>query len=218
MAIVELIHPQSARKDIPVWSEFRMQPKEGPYEEDLPTELFIQQLRRVRSTSPNRLAFIVGAMNNLMDSQTGRMTKEAIALVKTTDRAATSCGYSCFHCFGLQDFGRYRVTSQQATLMDRLLVKRSNLFISLDTTPDSSNAPIETLYRLRLGGSVIALFKEDNPRPEYREWLSEQVQSGSHTNPLAVFLTYQDLDDLRQELTKIADYKYILSNPYGKAV
>lgn len=211
MAIVEFIYPKSPGSDIVSGTDFRMEVKEGPYEEDLPVELFHKRLIDIRSTLPGRTASLVGAMNALMNNQTHRMREEAKELVLTVDEALTSCGYRSFHCFGLQGFGRYRVTNQQATIVDGMLAQRSDLYIALDTTPDSPNAKAEILYRLKLRRSVVALFNKDNPRPEYRKWLAEQVESGPDTNPSAIFLTYKGLYDLGQGIRKIADFRYFLS-------
>lgn len=211
MAIVEFIYPKSVGSDIVSGIDFRMEVKDGPYEMYLPDKLFEQQMIDICSTPPVIMVSVVGAMNAQMNEQTRRMNRDAIKLVQTVDEAFTNCGYRCFHCFGFQEFGKYKVTSEQATIRDGILVQRSNLFVVLDTTPDSSNAPIEALYRLRLGRSIIALFSEDNPRPEYKRWLTDQVELGSSTNPLAVFLTYRSLHDLGQGLREIADFKASLA-------
>ncbi|MBI2039495.1 hypothetical protein HYT18_00285 [Candidatus Microgenomates bacterium] len=208
MAKIELVYPQSPTTKLETPINFQMDVKDGPYEEDLPDDRFRQQLREIRTTPPNKTAFLVGAMNKYMDSQTRRMVKEARELIETVDRALVDYNYRCFHCFGLQDYGKYRVTSSQATLRDGILVRRSNIFIALDTAPESSNAQTEILYRLDQGGSLIALFREDNLRPEYRGWLEEQVASRLSTNPSAVILTYRNLDDLKEEICKIADLRY----------
>ncbi len=196
VATIELIHPKSGDKIISPWSGFCMVVKEGLYEEDLTDEQFQEQLSSIISTPPRLTVFSAGAMNSLMDVQTRRMKKEAIDVIQTVDRTCAGCGYCSFHCFGFQDFGRYRVTSQQATLRDRILVQRSEIFIALDSTPDSSNAPVEVKYRLWLGKSVIALFRRDQPRLDYREWLTSQIEEKPATNPPSVFLTYDCLSDL----------------------
>lgn len=203
MARVELVYPQSPILDQPPMVGFKMTVKEGPYEEDLSDRKFQGQLRCISLINPGLIVFSAGAMNALMDPQTRRMKKEAVAVIKTVDKVCEGLGLISLHCFRFQDFGRLRVTSRQATLRDGILVERCREFIALDSTPDSSNAPIEVQMRLSLGRGVIALFRNDNPRPEYREWFIEQVRSRPFTNPLSMTITYDDLTDLHQGLGQI---------------
>lgn len=203
MAKVELVYPQSAsiKEEPPI--RFEMTVKEGPYEKDLSDEQFQGQLRGICSLPVEETVFVVGAMNSQMDLTTGRMMDESRKLVETIDSVCEYCMLYSLHCFGLQEFGKYRVTSAQATLRDGILVQRSSRFIALETTPESNNAPIEVRYRLGLGRSVIALFNEANPRPEYREWFIEQVRSRPHTDPKSYMLTYNGLSDLARALPQL---------------
>lgn len=203
MATVELLYPQSPILDQPPMVDFQMTVKEGPYEEDLSDREFQAQLRCITSINPELIVFSAGAMNALMDPQTRRMKKEAVAVIKTVDKVCEELALVSFHCFGFQDFGRLRVTSYQASLRDEILVQRCRKFIALDSAPESSNAPIEIRKRLSLGESVIALFRKDNPRLEYREWFIEQVESRPNTDPLSLILIYDDLVDLAGGLSPL---------------
>lgn len=203
MGKIELVYPQSPILDQPPMEDFQMIVKEGPYEEDLTDRDFHQQLRCITATLPEEIVFSAGAMNALMNPETRRMKKEAIDVIQTIDRVCADLGLRSFHCFGFQEFGRKRVTSKQATLRDKILVQRCSKFIALDSTPDSSNAPIEVRKRLSLGQSVIALFRSDNPRTEYREWFIEQVKGRPYTDPLSIIFTYDNLVDLAQGLSPI---------------
>lgn len=203
MATVELVYPQSPEISIPSPDNFRMNVKEGPYEVDLTDREFQEQLLCITQTRPQEIIFSVGAMNSLMDPMTRRMKEEAINVIRTVDEVCETLGYRSFHCFGLQEFGRKRITSDQATLRDGILVQRCEKFIALDTTPDSSNAPIELQKRLSLGRPVVALFRQDNPRPKYREWFLEQVKARPYTDPLSVMVIYDGLPDLSCGLKEV---------------
>lgn len=198
MAAVELIYPRSSVKRTQ-FKRFRMKVKDGPGEYMTEKE-HQDELRYLISLPSREFVFYVGAMHSRMILETGQMIKEDIQLIQSLDDFFKQLGYHPSHCFGRQDFGRQRVTSDQATRVDALSTQKSSIFVALPTLECSENAKKEVRYRLWLEKPVIALTYE---HVNYRDWFIPLVESYPSSKRPSVLITGNNMQDLIGGLTPL---------------
>lgn len=201
MATVEFIYPKCSEKVIP-FKGFWMNVKDGPGEYMSEKE-HQDELRYLISIPGKEFVFYVGAMHDRISLETGQMIREDIELIQSLDGFFKYLGYNPNHCFGRQDFGRKRVTSEQATRIDALSTQRSSIFIALPTTPISGNAREEVGYRLWLERPVIGLTFSGMEGQNYRNWFIPLVESSRNDVQPSVLITGINRDDLIEGLGRV---------------
>ncbi|TSC86620.1 MAG: hypothetical protein G01um10147_832 [Microgenomates group bacterium Gr01-1014_7] len=99
-------------------------------------------------------------------------------------------------------YGTVGITSEQATVLDKLALDTSHFLTVLPDASNSNGTWKEIIYGTQKGTELVCLFKENNPEMEFRERIiGAAVVRGAKSE--ITFVTFKTQSDLIPQLEEV---------------
>lgn len=157
---------------------------------------------RLLTKPPCKRTFLIGSFSSRIDPETGIILPEDKGFIETIHNWYAQNNVECVSSFQREQYGTFGITNTDATALDKLAISMSHV---LTVLPGSSMSPgtwEEIRYGGSLGRSLLFLFRGKNNEKEFQQEIRHIIANLS-THPLIMFLYFNDLPDLEQQLAEV---------------
>ena len=164
----------------------------------------------LETRSSNPRSFIVGAMTKRLDPGLRRLPDVYANLIESIHKTLEMVGVETYSCFRRERFGTIGITSEHATILDRLALDTSHFLTMLPGASDSGGTWKEIVHATKAGTHIVGLFNEQEPELEFRDRIMEAAAVHGARSSL-VFVTFGSHDELVSGLTQVATTPRIIA-------
>lgn len=169
------------------------------------TEEQFQADRRLLETPTNgRLrTFVIGAFTALFDPSIGCLPPDYEKLIRSIHGFYEETRLvEPYSCFVRERFGRIGITSDHATVLDRLALDTSDFLTLLPGASHSPGTWKEIKHASTRGTRIVGLFKEDQPDLHFQAAIMREAANGGANSPLT-FITFNSPNHLFEQLHEV---------------
>ena len=167
------------------------------------TEEFEAHRTRLDTPPTYLRTFIIGTMTALLDPSLKRLPDKYIDLIETIHEFYEGRDIDSYSCFRRERYGAIGITSEYATVLDRLALDTCHF---LTVLPGASNSPgtwKEIAYATKRGIDLVGLFRENDPEMEFRQRIMEATAVHGGKSHLT-WITFMGESDLIPQLEVVS--------------
>ena len=140
-------------------------------------------------------SFVIGAFKAFFDQKLKQLPEEYKALIEAVHQALNDLEIDTYSCFQREKYGKRRMRSRHATILDGLALRQSDFLTMLPGASVSRGTWKEITYATQNGTDLICLFREANPELEFRQRIMESavVHGGGSMLTFITFGNYEEI-------------------------
>lgn len=165
----------------------------------LTQEEFQSQLEWLKTPPVAPRTFVIGAFTALFDPGLRRLPDWYKVFVESFHLFYEGVGFESYSCFRREHYGLKGITSEQATVLDKLALDTSHFLTLLPGASNSQGTWKELDYATRAGTEVVCFFKGKDPEIEFQLAIKGLAAENGAKSPLTI-VTYENSDDLFAQL------------------
>lgn len=188
-----------------ITKEFKMHvsyPGNPPAEFFTP-EQFQQDRSWLKSAPLGKLrTFIIGTFTGFFDPSIGRLPDHYEELITTLHGHLEGLDIQTYSCFRREKFGRLGITSEHATVLDKLALDTSDFLTLLPGASNSAGTWKEIVHATQKGTRIVGLFHEGQPEEDFQEAIMRTAAASQGNSPLT-YVTFGSTPHLLEQLTEV---------------
>lgn len=139
----------------------------------LTDEEFEAHKARLETPPTGLRTFIIGAMTGMLDVNLRRLPDEYINFIERIHSNYEQMGIDSYSCFRRERYGEIGITSDHATVLDRLALDTSHFLTILPGATNSLGTWKEIVHAVKTGTHLVGLFRERDPEMGFRQRIME---------------------------------------------
>ncbi len=151
-----------------------------------------------------RRTFVLGPMTGLLVPSLGRLPDERISLIYSVHNFFDRMGIDSYSCFLRERMGQIGITSEQATILDKLALDTSDILTVLPDASNSAGTWKEIVYATKTGTALVCLFNKDDLEMGFRTRIIESAAVHAGGSELT-FVTFGTAEELFSGLREVVD-------------
>lgn len=165
----------------------------------LTEEEFLADRARLERRSSGLWTFVIGAYTSLLDPKTGLLPWDYTLFIRGIHNFYTTKGLGNYSCFLRERFGAVGISSEYATILDKMALEKSDFLTVLPGASNSNGTWKEITYGTQKGTELICLFRESDPDMAFRQRIMEAAAVHGVKSELT-FVTFRTQSDLMPQL------------------
>lgn len=158
-------------------------------------EQFQADKARLETPPDSHRTFIVGAFTGYLNPVLRRLPYYYSDFIDALHQFYITIGVEPYSSFIREKHGELGISSEHATILDRLALDTSHFLTVLPNASDSAGTWKEICHATKRGTDLVCLYREENPEMEFRQRIMEAsaVYGGKSNLTLVTFDNQSEL-------------------------